>query len=81
MQGLLAFLDAGPKDHHITLSHKRPRGSSSPPKSKGLLLVSVYILGVCLVLYDLIYTIIFIVILHVYFFLLINTPYIVLDGP
>ncbi|WVZ25185.1 hypothetical protein V8G54_003729 [Vigna mungo] len=43
LEGLLAFLDAGPKDHHITLSHKRPRGSSSPPKSKGLLLVSVYI--------------------------------------
>ncbi|KAL2334168.1 hypothetical protein Fmac_015381 [Flemingia macrophylla] len=36
LEGLLAFLDAGPKDHHITLSHKRPRGSSSPPKSKGL---------------------------------------------
>ncbi|KAH1238707.1 Plant UBX domain-containing protein 7 [Glycine max] len=37
LEGLLAFLDAGPKDHHITLSHKRPRGSSSPPKSKDLL--------------------------------------------
>ncbi|KHN06997.1 UBX domain-containing protein 7 [Glycine soja] len=36
LEGLLAFLDAGPKDHHITLSHKRPRGSSSPPKSKAL---------------------------------------------
>ncbi|XP_027345529.1 plant UBX domain-containing protein 7 isoform X2 [Abrus precatorius] len=34
LEGLLAFLDAGPKDHHITLSHKRPRGSSSPPKTK-----------------------------------------------
>jgi len=56
MQGLLAFLDAGPKDHHITLSHKRPRGSSSRPKPKGFLLVSVYILGVCLVLDDLMLT-------------------------
>ncbi|TKY58512.1 Plant UBX domain-containing protein 7 [Spatholobus suberectus] len=37
LEGLLAFLDAGPKDHHITLSHKRPRGSCSPPKSKALL--------------------------------------------
>ncbi|KAG4940932.1 hypothetical protein AAZX31_16G092500 [Glycine max] len=36
LEGLLAFLDAGPKDHHITMSHKRPRGSSSPPKSKAL---------------------------------------------
>ncbi|KAK7386601.1 hypothetical protein VNO78_26935 [Psophocarpus tetragonolobus] len=36
LEGLLAFLDAGPKDHHITFSHKRPRGSSSPPKSKAL---------------------------------------------
>ncbi|XP_061358393.1 plant UBX domain-containing protein 7-like [Gastrolobium bilobum] len=37
LEGLLAFLDAGPKDHHITLSHKRPRGSSSPPKTKAIL--------------------------------------------
>ncbi|XP_027345531.1 plant UBX domain-containing protein 7 isoform X4 [Abrus precatorius] len=36
LEGLLAFLDAGPKDHHITLSHKRPRGSSSPPKTKAV---------------------------------------------
>ncbi|XP_054824630.1 plant UBX domain-containing protein 7 isoform X2 [Prosopis cineraria] len=34
LEGLLAFLDAGPKDHHNTLSHKRPRESSSPPKIK-----------------------------------------------
>ncbi|KAL1332175.1 plant UBX domain-containing protein 7 isoform X2 [Arachis ipaensis] len=34
LEGLLAFLDAGPKDHHMTLSHKRPRGASSPPKAK-----------------------------------------------
>ncbi|KAI4357299.1 hypothetical protein L6164_001258 [Bauhinia variegata] len=34
LEGLLPFLDAGPKDHHITLSHKRPRESSSPPKTK-----------------------------------------------
>ncbi|KAK7250695.1 hypothetical protein RIF29_33289 [Crotalaria pallida] len=36
LEGLLAFLDAGPKNHHVTLSHKRPRGSSSPPKTKAL---------------------------------------------
>ncbi|KAE9614524.1 hypothetical protein Lal_00012114 [Lupinus albus] len=36
LEGLLAFLDAGPKDHHVTLSHKRPRASSSPPKTKDL---------------------------------------------
>ncbi|KAK4264082.1 hypothetical protein QN277_029419 [Acacia crassicarpa] len=34
LEGLLAFMDAGPKDHHNTLSHKRPRESSSPPKIK-----------------------------------------------
>ncbi|XP_057416958.1 plant UBX domain-containing protein 7 isoform X2 [Lotus japonicus] len=34
LEGLLGFLDAGPKDHHTTLSHKRPRGSTSPPKAK-----------------------------------------------
>ncbi|XP_028752586.1 plant UBX domain-containing protein 7 isoform X1 [Neltuma alba] len=34
LEGLLPFLDAGPKDHHSTLSHKRPRESSSPTKSK-----------------------------------------------
>ncbi|XP_015952359.1 plant UBX domain-containing protein 7-like isoform X1 [Arachis duranensis] len=36
LEGLLAFLDAGPKDHHMTLSHKRPRGASSPPKAKAI---------------------------------------------
>ncbi|KAE9607855.1 hypothetical protein Lal_00040096 [Lupinus albus] len=36
LEGLLGFLDAGPKDHHVTLSHKRPRASSSPPKSKAM---------------------------------------------
>ncbi|CAJ2636135.1 unnamed protein product [Trifolium pratense] len=34
LEGLITFLDAGPKDHHTTLSHKRPRASSSPPKTK-----------------------------------------------
>lgn len=37
LEGLLPFFDAGPKDHHNTLSHKRPRGSSSPPKPKATL--------------------------------------------
>ncbi|KAK7262138.1 hypothetical protein RJT34_29699 [Clitoria ternatea] len=36
LEGLLAFLDAGPKDHHTTLSHKRPRGGPSPPKMKAV---------------------------------------------
>ncbi|CAK8562059.1 unnamed protein product [Lathyrus sativus] len=36
LEGLLTFLDAGPKDHHSNLSNKRPRGSSSPPKTKAV---------------------------------------------
>lgn len=37
LEGLLAFLDAGPKDHHTTLSHKRPRAGPSPPKTKAII--------------------------------------------
>ncbi|RHN58297.1 putative UBX domain-containing protein 2/7 [Medicago truncatula] len=33
LEGLLTFLDAGPTDHHNTLSHKLPRRNSSPSKS------------------------------------------------
>jgi hypothetical protein len=36
LDGLITFLDAGPKHHHSTLSHKRPRASSSPPKTKAI---------------------------------------------
>ncbi|KAG6601647.1 Plant UBX domain-containing protein 7 [Cucurbita argyrosperma subsp. argyrosperma] len=33
LEDLLPFMDGGPKDHHVTLSHKRPRESSmTPPK-------------------------------------------------
>ncbi|KAK1419778.1 hypothetical protein QVD17_29107 [Tagetes erecta] len=34
LEDLLQFLDASPKDHHLSLSHKRPRDGSntSPPK-------------------------------------------------
>lgn len=28
LEDLVPFMDGGPRDHHITLSHKRPRGSS-----------------------------------------------------
>ncbi|XP_015894280.1 plant UBX domain-containing protein 7 isoform X2 [Ziziphus jujuba] len=36
LEDLLPFLDSGPKDHHVTLSHKRPRESSlaQPQKTK-----------------------------------------------
>lgn len=35
LEDLLPFMDGGPKDHHVTLSHKRPRESSLiPPKVK-----------------------------------------------
>ncbi|KAJ7954432.1 UBX domain-containing protein [Quillaja saponaria] len=34
LEDLLPFMDGGPKDHHVTLSHKRPRESSTPPKTK-----------------------------------------------
>ncbi|KAM6546660.1 hypothetical protein CsatB_027396 [Cannabis sativa] len=36
LEDLLTFMDSGPKDHHVTLSHKRPRESSSaqPQKTK-----------------------------------------------
>ncbi|KAB1206367.1 UBX domain-containing protein 7 [Morella rubra] len=36
LEDLLPFMDGGPKDHHISLSNKRPRESSftSPPKRK-----------------------------------------------
>ncbi|KAG2707699.1 hypothetical protein I3760_05G159700 [Carya illinoinensis] len=36
LEDLLPFIDGGPKDHHITLSNKRPRESSltSPQKNK-----------------------------------------------
>lgn len=38
LQDLLPFMDGGPKDHHVTLSHKRPRESSlTPPKVRGIL--------------------------------------------
>ncbi|GLT55402.1 hypothetical protein SLA2020_285270 [Shorea laevis] len=38
LEDLLPFMDGGPKDHHITLSNKRPRESSltSRQKSKGM---------------------------------------------
>ena len=31
-------MEGGPRDHHVTLSHKRPRESSSnqPQKTKGM---------------------------------------------
>ncbi|KAD2393441.1 hypothetical protein R6Q59_012266 [Mikania micrantha] len=34
LEDLLQFLDASPKDHHLSLTHKRPRetSNSSPPK-------------------------------------------------
>ncbi|PON82187.1 UBX domain-containing protein [Trema orientale] len=37
LEDLLPFMDGGPKDHHVTLSHKRPRESSlaQPQKTKG----------------------------------------------
>ncbi|KAG7030533.1 Plant UBX domain-containing protein 7, partial [Cucurbita argyrosperma subsp. argyrosperma] len=35
LEDLLPFMDGCPKDHHVTLSHKRPRESSlTPPKVK-----------------------------------------------
>ncbi|KAJ8769845.1 hypothetical protein K2173_008927 [Erythroxylum novogranatense] len=35
LEDLVAFMDGGPRDHHKTLSHKRPRGSSwTPDKDK-----------------------------------------------
>ncbi|RHN58605.1 putative UBX domain-containing protein 2/7 [Medicago truncatula] len=37
LEGLLTFLDATPKDHHNTLSHKSPPGTSTPPDTEGLL--------------------------------------------
>lgn len=37
LQDLLPFMDGGPKDHHVTLSHKRPRESSiTSLKVKGI---------------------------------------------
>ncbi|XP_062076021.1 plant UBX domain-containing protein 7-like [Humulus lupulus] len=30
LEDLLTFMDSGPKDHHVTLSHKQPRESSIP---------------------------------------------------
>ncbi|KAF7813001.1 plant UBX domain-containing protein 7 [Senna tora] len=36
LEGLLPFLDAGPKVHHTSMSHKRSRDSFSPPKIKVL---------------------------------------------
>ncbi|XP_041011944.1 plant UBX domain-containing protein 7 [Juglans microcarpa x Juglans regia] len=34
LEDLLPFIDGGPKDHHITLSNKRPRESSLPSPQK-----------------------------------------------
>ncbi|KAL5554127.1 hypothetical protein UlMin_041528 [Ulmus minor] len=34
LEDLLPFMDSGPKDHHVTLSHKRPRESSLAPPQK-----------------------------------------------
>lgn len=34
LEDLLPFMDGGPKDHHVTLSHKRPRESSLTPPQK-----------------------------------------------
>ncbi|KAJ4842098.1 hypothetical protein Tsubulata_007946 [Turnera subulata] len=35
LEDLVPFMDGGPRDHQMHLSHKRPRGSSlTPPKSK-----------------------------------------------
>ncbi|CAB4265323.1 unnamed protein product [Prunus armeniaca] len=34
LEDLLPFLDSGPRDHHVTLSHKRPRESSLPQPQK-----------------------------------------------
>ncbi|XP_012072428.1 plant UBX domain-containing protein 7 isoform X2 [Jatropha curcas] len=32
LEDLVPFLDGGPREHHLTLSHKRPRGSSQAPQ-------------------------------------------------
>ena len=58
------------------MSHKRPRGSSSPPKSKGMLLLSIYIPGVCSVLDVLMFN----VSIVIFTFFFISTLHI-LDGP
>lgn len=34
LEDLLSFMDGSPKDHHVSLSHKRPRESSHPPQQK-----------------------------------------------
>ncbi|KAK9275378.1 hypothetical protein L1049_022642 [Liquidambar formosana] len=34
LEDLLSFMDGGPKDHHVSLSHKRPRESSLTPPQK-----------------------------------------------
>ncbi|KAK6921422.1 UBX domain [Dillenia turbinata] len=34
LEDLLPFMDGGPKDHHVTLSHKRPRESPRPLSCK-----------------------------------------------
>lgn len=44
IQDLLPFMDGGPKDHHVSLSHKRPRESSlaQPQKTKGMEIILVF---------------------------------------
>ncbi|KAJ4710245.1 UBX domain-containing protein [Melia azedarach] len=34
LEDLVPFMDGGPRDQHATLSHKRPRGSSTTPQQK-----------------------------------------------
>ncbi|KAK4798745.1 hypothetical protein SAY86_031071 [Trapa natans] len=34
LEDLLPFMDGGPKDHHVTLSHKRPRSTTLTPPQK-----------------------------------------------
>ncbi|KAM7270360.1 hypothetical protein ACFE04_029574 [Oxalis oulophora] len=34
LEDLVPFMDGGPRDHHATLSNKRPRESSTPPPQK-----------------------------------------------
>ncbi|KAM1520511.1 hypothetical protein ACFX10_010885 [Malus domestica] len=34
LEDLLLFLDSGPRDHHVTLSNKRPRETAHPQKTK-----------------------------------------------
>lgn len=43
-------MDGGPKDHHVTLSHKRPRATSltPPQKYKGICTSQVLMAVLCM---------------------------------